>query len=144
MGTYFMKSEEALAQRQWYIVDAQGKVLGRLATEVARVLRGKHKPSFTPHVDGGDFVVVVNAREVRLTGKKAEKKVYYRHSEYPGGIRATAAGKMRAEKPEEIVRLAVKGMLPKSRLGRALFKKLKVYPGPGHPHEAQTPQPLAI
>jgi large subunit ribosomal protein L13 len=86
MGTYFMKSEEALAQRQWYIVDAQGKVLGRLATEVARVLRGKHKPSFTPHVDGGDFVVVVNAREVRLTGKKAEKKVYYRHSEYPGGI----------------------------------------------------------
>lgn len=139
-----MKSEEALAQRQWYIVDAQGKVLGRLATEVARVLRGKHKPSFTPHVDGGDFVVVVNAREVRLTGKKAEKKVYYRHSEYPGGIRATAAGKMRAEKPEEIVRLAVKGMLPKSRLGRALFKKLKVYPGPGHPHEAQTPQSLAI
>jgi large subunit ribosomal protein L13 len=144
MGTYFMKTEEAYAQRQWHLVDAQGRVLGRLASEVARVLRGKHKPGFTPHVDGGDFVVVINARQVRLTGKKAEKKIYYRHSEYPGGLRETAAGKMRAEKPEEMVRLAVKGMLPKSRLGRALFKKLKVYAGPDHPHEAQKPQTLAI
>ena len=144
MGTYFMKTEEAYAQRQWNLVDAQGRVLGRLASEVAKVLRGKHKPGFTPHVDGGDFVVVINARQVRLTGKKAEKKIYYRHSEYPGGLRETAAGKMRAEKPEEMVRLAVKGMLPKSRLGRALFKKLKVYAGPDHPHEAQKPQALAI
>lgn len=144
MGTYQMKAKEALAQRQWYIVDAEGKVLGRLASAVAKVLRGKHKPSFAPHVDGGDFVVVVNARGVRLTGKKPEEKVYYRHSEYPGGIRVTTAEKMLADKPETLVRLAVKGMLPKNRLGRKLFNKLKVYAGSEHPHGAQKPQPLAI
>jgi len=139
-----MKRSEALAQRQWFVVDAAGKVLGRLASEVARVLRGKHKPAFAPHVDGGDFVIVVNARAVKLTGKKLEKKVYYRHSEYPGGIRATAAEKMLAEKPETLVRLAVKGMLPKNRLGRRLYNKLKVYAGTEHPHAAQRPQPLTI
>ncbi|MBI4490673.1 MAG: 50S ribosomal protein L13 [Deltaproteobacteria bacterium] len=144
MRTYQMKREEALAQRHWYIVDADGKVLGRLASEVARVLRGKHKPSFTPHVDGGDFVIVVNAQRVRLTGKKQKEKLYYRHSEYPGGIRVSTAEKMLADKPEALVRLAVKGMLPKSRLGRRLFNKLKVYAGSGHSHEAQKPQPLAM
>ena len=139
-----MKKSDALAQRQWFIVDAAGKVLGRLASEVAKVLRGKHKPGFTPHVDGGDFVIVINAREVKLTGTKPEKKVYYRHSEYPGGIRMTAAEKMLAEKPETLVRLAVKGMLPKNSLGRRLHTKLKVYPGDEHPHAAQRPQPLMI
>jgi large subunit ribosomal protein L13 len=124
-----MKKEEALAQRQWHVIDAQGKVLGRMASEIAKVLRGKHKPVFTPNLDTGDFVVVVNARGVKLTGKKLEKKVYYRHTEYPGGIREKAA---------------VKGMLPKNRLSRKLVSKLKVYAGPEHPHEAQKPQPLAV
>ena len=144
MRTYQMKRQEALAQRQWYIVDAAGKVLGRLASEVARVLRGKHKPRFTPHADVGDFVIVVNARGIQLTGKKGEGKVYYRHSEYPGGIRTTAAQKMLADKPEALIRLAVKGMLPKSRLGKRLSTKLKVYAGSDHPHEAQQPQPLVL
>jgi large subunit ribosomal protein L13 len=139
-----MKTEEALAQRQWHLVDAQGKVLGRMASEIAKLLRGKHKPIFTPNLDTGDFVVVVNARSVKLTGKKLEKKVYYRHTEYPGGIREKTAAKMLAEKPEELVRLAVKGMLPKNRLSRKLVSKLKVYAGPEHPHDAQKPQPLAI
>ena len=144
MKTYQMGRQEALAQRQWYIVDAGDKVLGRLATEVAKVLRGKHKPSFTPHEDVGDFVIVVNARGVRLTGKKGAGKVYYRHSEYPGGLRVTTAQKMLTDKPEALIRLAVKGMLPKSRLGRRLSTKLKVYAGPDHPHEAQKPQPLTL
>jgi large subunit ribosomal protein L13 len=139
-----MKTEEALAQRQWHLVDAQGKVLGRMASEIAKLLRGKHKPIFTPNLDTGDFVVVVNAGSVKLTGKKLEKKVYYRHTEYPGGIREKTAAKMLAEKPEELVRLAVKGMLPKNRLSRKLVSKLKVYAGPEHPHDAQKPQPLAI
>lgn len=139
-----MKRQDALAQRQWYVVDAQDKVLGRLATQVAKVLRGKHKPNFTPHQDAGDFVIVVNARGVRLTGKKLEEKLYYRHSEYPGGLRIASAEKMLAAKPETLVRLAVKGMLPKSRLGRKLSTKLKVYAGSDHPHEAQKPQPLVL
>ena len=139
-----MKTKEALAQRQWHVVDAQGRVLGRMASEIAKILRGKHKPIFTPNLDTGDFVVVVNARSVKLTGKKLEKKVYYRHTEYPGGIREKTAAKMLAEKPEELVRLAVKGMLPKNRLSRKLVGKLKVYAGPEHPHDAQKPQPLAI
>jgi len=139
-----MKTAEALAQRRWYVVDAQGKILGRMATEIARVLRGKHKPVFTPNVDGGDFVIVVNARGVKLSGKKLDKKVYYRHTEYPGGIRERTAAKMLAEKPEELVRLAVKGMLPKNRLSRKLVTKLKVYPDAQHPHDAQKPQPLMI
>lgn len=139
-----MKTEEALAQRRWYVVDAQGKILGRMATEIAKVLRGKHKPVFTPNVDAGDFVIVVNARGVKLSGKKLDKKVYYRHTEYPGGIRERTAAKLLAEKPEELVRLAVKGMLPKNRLSRKLVTKLKIYPDAQHPHDAQKPQPLAI
>ncbi len=139
-----MTTEEALAQRQWYVVDAQDKVLGRMATEIAKVLRGKHKPIFTPNVDAGDFVVVVNAQGVKLSGKKLEKKIYYRHTDYPGGIRERNAAKMLAEKPEELIRLAVKGMLPKNRLSRKLVTKLKIYAGPKHPHDAQKPQPLAI
>ena len=139
-----MKTAEALAQRRWYVVDAQGKILGRMATQIAKVLRGKHKPVFTPNVDTGDFVIVVNARGVKLSGKKLDKKVYYRHTEYPGGIRERTAAKLLAEKPEELVRLAVKGMLPKNRLSRKLVTKLKVYPDAQHPHDAQKPQPLAI
>ena len=139
-----MKTAEALAQRRWYVVDAQGKILGRMATEIARVLRGKHKPVFTPNVDAGDFVIVINARGVKLSGKKLDEKVYYRHTEYPGGIRERTAAKMLAEKPEELVRLAVKGMLPKNRLSRKLVTKLKVYPDAQHPHDAQKPQPLVI
>jgi len=139
-----MKTEDALAQRRWYVVDAEGKILGRMASEIAKVLRGKNKPIFTPNVDAGDFVIVVNARGIKLTGKKLAKKVYYRHTEYPGGIRQRTAAQMLAEKPEQLVRLAVKGMLPKNRLSRKLVTKLKVYPGPEHPHEAQKPQPLAI
>jgi large subunit ribosomal protein L13 len=139
-----MKTEEALAQRQWYVVDAQGKVLGRMASEIAKILRGKNKPVFTPSADAGDFVIVINARSVKLTGKKLQKKIYYRHTDYPGGIRERTAEKMLEEKPEDLVRLAVKGMLPKNRLSRRLVTKLKVYPGPSHPHEAQKPQPLII
>jgi len=139
-----MKKNEALAQRSWYVVDAQGKVLGRMATEIAKILRGKNKPIFTPNQDAGDFVIVVNARGIRLTGAKLEKKIYYRHTEYPGGIRQRTAAQMLEEKPEELVKLAVKGMLPKNRLSRKLVTKLKVYAGPEHPHSAQKPQPLAI
>ena len=139
-----MNMEEALAQRQWYVIDAQGKVLGRMASEIAKILRGKNKPIFTPNADAGDFVIVVNARGVKLTGKKLQKKVYYRHTEYPGGIRERTAEKMLEEKPEELVFLAVKGMLPKNRLSRRLVTKLKVYAGPEHPHDAQMPQPLMI
>jgi large subunit ribosomal protein L13 len=138
-----MNKKEALSQRRWYIVDAQDKVLGRMATEIAKVLRGKHKPVYTPNQDAGDFVVVVNARALKMTGTKLEKKVYFRHTEYPGGIRERTAAQMLNEKPEELVRLAVKGMLPKNRLSRKLVTKLKVYAGPEHPHEAQKPQPLA-
>ena len=139
-----MNRETALAQRQWYVVDAQGQVLGRMATEIAKVLRGKHKPSFTPNQDAGDFVIVVNARSIKLTGTKLAQKVYYRHTEYPGGIRERTAAKMLEDKPEELVKLAVKGMLPKNRLSRKLVTKLKVYAGPDHPHDAQKPQPLSI
>jgi len=139
-----MKTEEALAQRQWYIVDAEGKILGRMATEIAKVLRGKNKPIFTPNADTGDFVIVINARGVKLTGNKLEDKIYYRHTEYPGGIRSRSASQLRDEKPQELIRLAVRGMLPKNRLGRKLATKLKIYAGPEHPHEAQRPQPLML
>jgi large subunit ribosomal protein L13 len=139
-----IKTEEALAQRKWYIIDAQDKVLGRMATEIGRVLRGKHKPIFSPNLDAGDFVIVVNARGVKLTGKKASDKIYYRHTEYPGGIRERSAAEMLIEKPEQVIRLAVRGMLPKNRLSRKLLTKLKIYPGSEHPHMAQKPQPLAI
>ena len=139
-----MNNKEALSQRRWYVVDARGKVLGRMATEIAKILRGKHKPVFTLNQDTGDFVIVINARDVRLTGTKLTKKVYYRHTEYPGGIRERSAAQMLEEKPEDVVRLAVKGMLPKNRLSRKLVTKLKVYAGSEHPHDAQKPQPLAI
>ena len=134
-----MNKHEALSQRRWYVVDAQGKILGRLATEIAKVLRGKNKPIFTPNQDAGDFVIVVNARGVKLTGTKLEK-----NTDYPGGIRERTAAEMLDEKPEELVKLAVKGMLPKNRLSRKLVTKLKIYAGPEHPHEAQKPEPLAI
>ena len=139
-----MNKAEALMQRQWYVIDARGKILGRMATEIAKVLRGKHKPIFTPNQDAGDFVIVVNAREIKLSGAKLDKKIYYRHTEYPGGIRERTAAQMLEEKPEELVKLAVKGMLPKNRLSRKLVTKLKVYAGAEHPHDAQKPQPLAI
>jgi large subunit ribosomal protein L13 len=140
--TPMVSRERALAQRRWYLVDAKDQVLGRLATKVARLLRGKGKPEFTPHVDCGDFVVVVNAAHVRLTGKKWTQKVYYRHTGYPGGIRTTTPEKLVQTRPERLVRNAVEGMLPKNRLGRQLARKLKVYPGEAHPHEAQRPVPI--
>ena len=140
MKTQFAKKGEV--ERKWHIVDAEGQVLGRLATQIASRLRGKHKPIFTPHVDTGDFVIVINAEKVRLTGNKLEQKVYYRHSNYPGGLKAETAKDRMESKPEEIMRSAVWGMLPKNRLGRTLIKKLKVYRGSKHPHEAQKPEPL--
>ncbi|RMF24957.1 MAG: 50S ribosomal protein L13 [Deltaproteobacteria bacterium] len=142
--TKSLSVEEARRARRWYVIDAEGKPLGRLASRVAATLRGKHNPAFTPHVDCGDFVIVVNADKVALTGNKAQGKIYYRHSGYPGGIRAETAGHMLARCPEEVVRKAVVGMLPRNRLGRQLARKLKVYSGPDHPHSAQNPQPLAL
>jgi large subunit ribosomal protein L13 len=135
--TLVITREDALAQRRWVVVDAGDRALGRVATQVANLLRGKGKPTFSPHIDCGDFVVVINADKVRLTGRKVTDKIYYRHSEYPGGLRATSAGKLRAEKPERLVRTAVHGMLPKNRLSRRLITKLKVYGGAEHPHAAQ-------
>jgi large subunit ribosomal protein L13 len=139
-----MNTEQARAQRQWYLIDAQDQILGRMASEIAKILRGKNKPLFTPNADAGDFVVVINARGIRLTGRKLERKIYYRHTEYPGGIREKNAAKMLQDKPEDLIRLAVKGMLPKNRLSRRLVTKLKVYAGPEHPHSAQKPAPLAL
>jgi large subunit ribosomal protein L13 len=137
MKTYQAKKEEV--DHQWYLVNAEGKVLGRLATELAKILRGKNKPTYTPHQDTGDFVVVVNASKIGLTGKKMKDKIYYRHTGYPGGIKETNAAKLLAKKPTEMIRIAVKGMLPKNSLGRQMLRKLKIYPGPKHPHEAQKP-----
>jgi len=128
----------------WYVVDAENKTLGRLATEIASRLRGKHKPEYTPHVDTGDFIVVVNADKVRVTGNKFSDKTYYRHSGYPGGIKSMSFKDMQDRHPERIIEIAVKGMLPKNPLGRAMFKKLKVYAGAEHPHTAQQPQPLEL
>jgi len=134
--------ETALEARRWYIADADGRVLGRLASRVAQVLRGKTKPTFSPHVDAGDFVVVVNASKVKLTGKKLTDKEYIRHTGYPGGVRRARAEEVLTKHPTRVIRLAVEGMLPKNRLGRRLVTKLKVYPGPDHPHRAQKPMPL--
>ncbi len=131
-------------ERRWHLIDAEGRTLGRLASEIAQLLRGKNKPQYTPHIDTGDFVVVVNAEKVVVTGKKAEQKVYRRHTGRPGGLRETNYEVMLERKPTEILRKAVWGMIPKTRLGRAQFKKLKVYAGPGHPHEAQNPQPYEV
>ncbi len=135
--TYSAKSSDN--EGQWWVVDAQDAVLGRLASQVAARLRGKHKPLFTPHVDTGDWVIVVNADKIKLSGRKWDQKTYYRHSGYIGGLKAITAKKLLEKRPEDIVRSAVKGMLPKNRLGRQLFKKLKVYTGADHPHEAQQP-----
>ena len=131
-------------QHGWFVVDAQGKVLGRLASQIAMRLRGKHKPEYTPHVDTGDFVVVVNASKLRVTGRKSERKMYYHHTEYPGGIRETNFAKLQATKPERVLQKAVKGMLPKGPLGYAMLRKLKVYAGDKHPHSAQQPKALEI
>ena len=142
MKTYMAKTEAP--NSEWYMVDATGKVLGRLAAEIAHRLRGKHKATYTPHVDTGDFIIVVNAEKIVLTGKKLTDKIYYHHSGYPGGLRETRAGKMLAEKPENLIRIAVAGMLPKTNLGRKMSRKLKVYTGNAHPHEAQCPHILTV
>ncbi|HSV56265.1 MAG TPA: 50S ribosomal protein L13 [Magnetospirillaceae bacterium] len=142
MKTTYAKQEDVV--RDWILVDAQDKILGRLASEIAHRLRGKHKVIYAPYMDAGDFVIVVNAEKIALTGKKWTDKIYYHHSGYPGGIKAMAAGKMLKEKPEELLRTAVKGMLPKNTLGRAMLKKLKIYSGSDHPHEAQCPRVLEL
>ncbi len=131
-------------RRDWYVVDASGKTLGRLASEIARRLRGKHKPEYTPHVDTGDYIVVINAEKVRVTGNKEAAKMYYRHSGYPGGIRSESLGHLRGRAPERMIQAAVKGMLPRNPLGRAMGRKLKIYAGPEHPHAAQQPAELVI
>ncbi len=131
-------------ERKWYVVDAAGQVLGRLASQIAARLRGKHKPEFTPHLDTGDFIIVVNAEKVTLTGNKKDKKIYYRHTGYMGGLKQQTAGEMLNKRPEDVIRLAVKRMLPKNRLGRKQLKKLKIYAGPDHPHKAQTPEPIKL
>jgi large subunit ribosomal protein L13 len=138
--TYLAKPSEV--KRNWYVVDAEGKTLGRMAAQVAAILRGKHKPEFTPFVDTGDHVVIVNADKVRLTGKKATNEMIYTHSMYPGGLKAVSMGDLLAKQPVKLVERAVRGMLPHNRLGRAMFKKLKVYAGAEHPHSAQNPAPL--
>ncbi len=140
--TPMLKKEEV--KRDWYVIDAKGQVLGRLASLIAHRLRGKHRPDFTPNVDAGDFIVVINADKIRLTGRKLDKKIYWRHSGYMGGLKLTPARKMLATKPEEVLRLAVKRMLPKNRLGRKMLKKLKIYAGENHPHQAQNPKPLEL
>ena len=142
MKTFSAKPETV--RRDWYVVDASGKTLGRLAIEIARRLRGKHKPEYTPHVDTGDYVIVVNAGDVKVTGRKLQDKMYYRHTGYIGNMKSTNLEKLLAEKPEKAIQYAVKGMMPKNPLGRAMFKKLRVFAGAEHPHEAQQPKPLEI
>ncbi len=144
MKKYTYSAKRSDNADKWYIVDAEGAVLGRLATFVASRLRGKHNPLFTPHVDIGDSVIVINADKIILTGKKLDKKIYYRHSGYIGGLKEITAKKLMEKRPEDLIRFAVKGMLPKNRLGRKLFKKLKVYTGDKHPHEAQKPEVLEL
>lgn len=131
-------------QPKWYVVDAQGKILGRLAARIATVLRGKHKPDYTPHVDGGDYVVVVNAEKIRVTGKKLDQKLYRHHTLHPGGLKTETLRKLLSRRPEEVIRRAVWGMLPHNPMGRRQIKKLKVYAGPDHPHQAQKPEPLNV
>ncbi|MCB0213600.1 MAG: 50S ribosomal protein L13 [Anaerolineae bacterium] len=137
-----ISAREQDVQRDWYVVDAQGETLGRIATQIAAVLRGKHKPIYTPHVDCGDYVIVVNAEKVHVTGQKLTQKKYYRHSGYPGGLKEISLRDQLQRFPERVLEAAIKGMLPKNRLGRQMFKKLKVYAGPAHPHEAQKPKTL--
>jgi large subunit ribosomal protein L13 len=142
MGTYSAKKEDIV--RKWFIVDASGKTLGRLASTIATVLKGKTKPIYTTHVDTGDFVIVVNAGKVHLTGKKLEQKVYYRHSGYPGGLKSVTAGKLMKTRPENVIKMAVEGMLPKTQLGKQMLTKLKVYAGENHPHSAQQPAEMKV
>jgi len=142
MKTYSAKKEDVT--RDWHLVDAEGKALGRLAAEIAKRLRGKHKPIYTPHIDTGDFIVVINAEKIALTGKKLTDKMYYHHTGYPGGLKSATAARMLEKKPEDLLMIAVKGMLPKNSLGRQMLKKLKVYSGDTHPHEAQMVKPLEV
>ncbi len=144
MNTVQAKPNEAAAARRWFLVDAAGRPLGRLASEIAQVLRGKGKVDFTPHVDGGDFVIVINAAEVALTGRKAEQKMYYRHSGYPGGLKQESYGRLLERKPEFVIKKAVKGMLPRTPLGREALRRLHVYAGAKHPHGAQQPERLEL
>jgi len=140
--TYSTKPEDI--KREWFVIDATGMTLGRLATQIATVLKGKHKPIYSPHMDTGDFVVVVNAHKVRVTGRKMDQKFYYRHSGYPGGLKEISLRDQLDRHPDRVIRFAVRGMLPKNRLGRQMIKKLKVYATPGHPHEAQQPKPMTM
>jgi large subunit ribosomal protein L13 len=142
MKTYNATNETA--QHNWYVVDAAGKTLGRLASNIAVRLRGKHKPEYTPHVDTGDFIVVINASQIKVTGAKSKDKIYYTHSGYPGGLKEISFEKLQAKHPEQVLEIAVKGMLPKNPLGRAMYRKLKIYPGTEHPHAAQQPQQLDL
>ena len=142
MKTFSAKPHEV--KRDWFVIDADGKTLGRMASEIATRLRGKHKAEYTPHVDTGDYIVVINAGKVKVTGNKATDKIYYRHTGYPGGIREESFEKLIARKPERVIEIAVKGMLPHNPLGRAMLRKLKVYPGSNHPHTAQQPQELNV
>ena len=142
MKTFMQRKEDV--QRDWYVIDAEGQTLGRLASKVANVLRGKHKPTYTPHVDGGDYVIIVNAEKIVLTGNKLNDKIYYNHSRYTGGLRERTAKEMVEKYPVEMVERAVKGMLPKGRLGRQMYKKLFVYEGENHPHSAQMPKELKV
>lgn len=142
MRTFTAKKEEI--KREWYLVDAEGQTLGRLASRIAPIIKGKHKPIYTPHLDCGDFVVVINADKVRVTGRKLDQKVYYWHSQYPGGIKSVTLRDQLARYPDRVVQAAVRGMLPKNKLGRRMIKKLKVYAGDSHPHQAQQPKPLKI
>jgi large subunit ribosomal protein L13 len=142
MGTYSAKKDDI--NRSWHVVDANGKTLGRLATVVASVLKGKNKPIFTKHVDTGDFVIIVNADKIHLTGKKLDQKVYYSHSGYPGGLKSITAGRLLKTKPEEVVKKAVQGMLPKTQLGKQMLSKLKIYSGETHPHSAQQPKEMKV
>lgn len=142
MRTYSTKPEDI--KREWFVIDATGMTLGRLATQIATVLKGKHKPIYSPHLDTGDFVVVVNAHKVRVTGRKLDQKIYYRHSGYPGGLKEISLRDQLDRHPDRVIRFAVRGMLPKNRLGRQMIKKLKVYATPGHPHEAQQPKPMTM
>lgn len=140
--TYVTKEEDI--QRDWYQVDAAGQTLGRLASQVARILRGKHKPIYSPSVDAGDYVIVVNAEKIHVTGRKLDEKMYHRHSGYPGNLKAIPLGELLEKNPTRVIELAVRGMLPRSRLGRKMIKKLKAYAGPDHPHQAQQPEPLEL
>ncbi|MCK5662986.1 MAG: 50S ribosomal protein L13 [Thiotrichaceae bacterium] len=142
MKTFSAKPQTV--KHQWFVIDAQNLVLGRLATEIARRLRGKHKPEYTPHIDTGDYIVVINAEKIRVTGRKETNKMYYRHSGYPGGLKSISLDKLRVKAPERIIEFAVKGMLPKGPLGRDMFRKLNVYAGTAHKHEAQQPIPLTL